>query len=304
METTEIVCPICKVGVPKKIIQTYARYEIIRCGICDIEFAVPFRQASAESYDDAYAANKRQGVFHNLISRRRFFHYDGFMDIYIVIYKILKPLNNKGKLLDAGCGDGYFLSLMRELGFDVYGFDFSRIAIDYAKQIHKLKNVLVCPWDKVPNDWRGFSIITALEVLEHLDKPLEFLSRMKDLLTIGGCLIVSVPNRERLGERSLYNIPGNYPPIHLTRWSKRALGYALVKAGFKKVIVKPLAPSTVALKEEFRFLLSPTIYGTRVGRYLTKVLSETVGRYFAFFARHLLWDRGAYLVGIAKNVEG
>lgn len=300
-----VLCPICKEEVPKKVVEVYGEYEILRCSICEVEFASPFRQAFPSDYDEAYGKGKESGeewqrAYEFRKKKEHFTIYDGFMDIYTVLYKILKPIRKKGKLLDAGCGNGYFLRLMRGIGFEVYGFDLSHIAINFAREAHHLENVVACSWEELPEDWRDFSIITAIEVAEHLDKPLEFLSKMRELLSLEGTLIISVPNRERVGEKSLYKIPGNYPPNHLTRWNKKALDFLLRKAGFKKVVVKPLAPPTIALKEQFRFSLAPHNYETPIGRILTKPLSETLGHYIAFFLRHFLWERGAYLLGIGK----
>ena len=89
---------------------------------------------------------------------------------------------------------------MQELDFDVYGFDLSRVAVDFAREVYGLRNVVACSWEELPADWRSFSFITAIEVVEHLDKPLEFVSKMRSLLFPGGALIISVPNRERLGK--------------------------------------------------------------------------------------------------------
>ncbi len=285
------LCPICKEEIPKKVVEVWGEYEIIRCSLCDVEFAEPFRSASPQDYDEVY---KESG------KKQRLPLYDGFMDVYTVLYKMLKPAKVKGRLLDAGCGRGYFLHLMRGLGFEVYGFDFSKVAVDLARKVYGLENVVVCSWEDIPNDWRDFSLITAIHILEHLDKPFEFVLKMKELFSPNGTLIIAVPNRERVGERSLYKIAGNYPPNHLTRWSGKALAFLLRRAGFKKVIVKPLAPPTVAIKEEYRFWLAPSIYGTLAGKILTKPISETLGRYVSFFLRHLLWDKGADLLGIAK----
>lgn len=304
MSEKNVLCPLCKEEIAKELVETYGEYEIIRCCRCDVEFSLPFRQATSEDYDEAYRENEKQWQrAYKLKRKKRISFYDGFMDIYTVLYKSLRLPNKKGKLLDAGCGNGYFLSLMRELGYEVYGFDFSRVAVNFAKRVYKLKNVIACSWENVPLDWRDFSVITALEVVEHLDKPLEFLFKMRELLSPEGILIISVPNRERVGERNLYKIPPNYPPNHLTRWSRKALSVLLEKAGFKKIIVKSLAPPTVAIKEEFRFYLAPKSYGTSIGRIITMPISETLGRYISFFLRHLLWDKGAYLLGIGKNAS-
>lgn len=295
----EIICPICE-GRDNKLIGTWGEYKILRCVNCEVEFAFPFKQASAEEYDHAYSGGGggwrefyRQG-------RKRRSRFKDFTDVHKVVREILKGLRG-GKLLDAGCGRGGFLASMREYGFDVYGFDFSRVAVEYAKKRFGLEKVIVSSWKGLPSDWRDFNIITALEVLEHLDDPFGFVKKAKEILAPNGWLILSVPNRERTGERSIYNVPGNYPPNHLTRWSAKPLYILLERAGFQKIIIKPLAPPTLAIKEEIRFLIAPCSYRRGKGKVLTRAISEVFGRYASFFLRHFLWDKGPYILGIAQK---
>lgn len=57
-----------------------------------------------------------------------------------VILKILKVLtkNNPGTVLDAGCGTGLHGLIFKDLGYQVYGFDFSKKAIQQARKKNNL----------------------------------------------------------------------------------------------------------------------------------------------------------------------
>jgi SAM-dependent methyltransferase len=87
-----------------------------------------------------------------------------------------------------------------------------------------------------------FDVITFFEVLEHQDKPREFLEMVKGLLKEGGYIAGSVPNIERLFvEMDWKNyFHWDYPPHHFLRFSKSSLEKALNFSGFKDVEVYKL----------------------------------------------------------------
>jgi SAM-dependent methyltransferase len=79
------------------------------------------------------------------------------------------------------------------------------------------------------------------EVLEHQDKPREFLEMVKGLLKEGGYIAGSVPNRERLFvETEWKHFRGDYSPHHFLRFSKSLLEKALNFSGFKDIEVYKL----------------------------------------------------------------
>jgi SAM-dependent methyltransferase len=88
-----------------------------------------------------------------------------------------------------------------------------------------------------------FDVITFFEVLEHQDKPREFLEVVKGLLKDGGYIAGSVPNRESIFQKELYQKIYSWvdkPPHHFLRFSKSSLEKALNFSGFKEVEVYKL----------------------------------------------------------------
>jgi len=78
------------------------------------------------------------------------------------------------------------------------------------------------------------------EVLEHQDKPREFLEMVKGLLKEGGYIAGSVPNIESMFVKIIRDNHGDYPPHHFLRFSKSSLEKALNFLGFKEVEVYKL----------------------------------------------------------------
>jgi len=99
----------------------------------------------------------------------------------------------QGPLLDAGCGGGLFLGMMRERGVRVLGLDYSReaAAIAWSRQ----QAPAVCATlDAAPFRSASMGAITMFHVLEHLYDPRAYLTAARDLLQPDGRLIVQVPN--------------------------------------------------------------------------------------------------------------
>jgi len=111
----------------------------------------------------------------------------------------------EGMVLDAGCGDGFFLEMLRG---DVYGVDISekRLKRSRKKNIFcKLTLADLCY--KLPFKDASFNIIILTEVIEHLKKP--SMGELLRILKKGGYLIVSAPNEYlwRLGRLFTLRFP-------------------------------------------------------------------------------------------------
>jgi SAM-dependent methyltransferase len=99
----------------------------------------------------------------------------------------------QGPLLDAGCGGGLFLRMMRERGVRVLGLDYSREAAAIAWRRQKAPSVCAT-LDAAPFRATSLGAITMFHVLEHLYDPRAYLAAAHDLLEPDGRLIVQVPN--------------------------------------------------------------------------------------------------------------
>jgi len=155
------------------------------------------------------------------------------------------PSSVRGKLLDVGCGDGRFLRHAKEQGFEVWGIDFDKKSVENVKRNLGIDTVFGMSleefYEYAKEKNLKFDVITFFEVLEHQDKPREFLEMVKGLLKDGGYIAGSVPNRERLFvEMDWKYFHGDYPPHHFLRFSKSSLEKALNFSGFKDVEVYKL----------------------------------------------------------------
>lgn len=115
--------------------------------------------------------------------------------------KALKPFRKRaalfsnsapGKLLDVGCGPGYFLQVMQENGWSAHGIEPGSVSGQYATdtfQVPVFKGKLEQYDEKAQ-----FDLITLWHVLEHLDELRDAMDSCSRLLKPGGVLFAEVPN--------------------------------------------------------------------------------------------------------------
>lgn len=95
-------------------------------------------------------------------------------------------------LLDVGCGDGRFLSLLVEHVAECHGVDLSASAIRFARAFVPGAHFAERAADGLD---RTFDVVTAIEVLEHVpdDGVAPFLRTLAARCRPGGAVLLSVP---------------------------------------------------------------------------------------------------------------
>ena len=143
------------------------------------------------------------------------------------------PLPTGKRLLDVGCGAGWFLRIAKRLGAVVKGVEpnvyGARRAKDSGIDVYhgQLEDYAVGPGKK-----ERFDLITANHVVEHVPDPSRILHTMKSLLAPGGTVWISVPNpacffgRKLLDQWYCVDLP-----YHLQQFSDRSMTLAGERAG-------------------------------------------------------------------------
>ncbi|MFA4848768.1 MAG: class I SAM-dependent methyltransferase [Methanoregula sp.] len=135
------------------------------------------------------------------------------------------------KVLEIGCYDGYFLTLLRDQHVcHVIGCDPS----PGAEIAHQM-NVAVFKEYYSPGLFKEkFDIVVLRSVLEHIQEPIPFLKEVRCVLKTNGRVVIEVPNVIY----SLKNgVIGDFFHEHISYFSNDSLKKCLMQSGFNIVII-------------------------------------------------------------------
>jgi SAM-dependent methyltransferase len=99
--------------------------------------------------------------------------------------------DRRPRILDVGCGTGANLLMLSQFG-DAEGVDVSEDALAFCRE-RGLEQVKLGAAEKLPYDDGTFDLVTALDVVEHLDDDLAGLREMRRVLRPGGRVLLFVP---------------------------------------------------------------------------------------------------------------
>jgi len=143
---------------------------------------------------------------------------------------IIENLDLKGneRVLDAGCGDGYYLKLLHTLypNLELYGIDIDTKALAVAninleKEL-KDKKIIIYKRSINETEFKAnfFDAVFSTEVLEHVPDDLGAVKEVKRVLKENGKYIFTVPN---------YNFPFMWDPLN---WVLQNIFNTHIRSGF------------------------------------------------------------------------
>ena len=115
------------------------------------------------------------------------------------------------RILDLGCGTGYGTSDLAQVAASAVGVDLAPEAIAYAVSHFPNARFLECSASAVPFPPASFDLVTAFEVIEHLQDWRALLTEAHRVLEPNGILIVSTPNKRYYAETRAKSGPN---PFH------------------------------------------------------------------------------------------
>lgn len=143
----------------------------------------------------------------------------------------------KGKLLDIGCGYGFFLQEMHSRGWEVEGIEISEVGREYIRdkcaiQVHSQQLEDLSLSDNL------FDVVTLFYVIEHLLDPLAILREVHRVLKPGGLVLLrwphSTPIVKILGPLSK-KLDLYHAPYHLYDFSPNTIKSLLSLVGFEDI---------------------------------------------------------------------
>ncbi len=142
-----------------------------------------------------------------------------------------------GRLLDVGCGYGFFLKTMAERGWQVEGIEISATGRGYASHTLGLE-VSAQPLPRL--DWAEaqFDVITLFYVIEHVAEPRAVLTEVRRLLRPGGLVLLRWPHSTplvRLLRPWAQSLKLYQAPSHLFDFAPRTIARLLADLGFEGI---------------------------------------------------------------------
>jgi 2-polyprenyl-3-methyl-5-hydroxy-6-metoxy-1,4-benzoquinol methylase len=137
-------------------------------------------------------------------------------------------------ILDVGCGRGYLPAVLSRLGWDAHAVEISPGAAAYARRRFALANVFTGTVEQYArsNVARTFPLVTAIDVIEHVPRPDEFVAALARVVEPAGWLIVDTPNGAAHNIRTEGDSWKGFNPFHVFLFSISNLSRLLEKHGF------------------------------------------------------------------------
>jgi SAM-dependent methyltransferase len=108
-----------------------------------------------------------------------------------IVNDLKLPAGQRPRFLDVGCGTGANLEMLAQFG-DAVGVDVSEDALAFCRA-RGLSNVRRGAAEALPYNDGEFDVVTALDVVEHLDDDLAGLREMRRVLKPSGRALLFVP---------------------------------------------------------------------------------------------------------------
>jgi len=213
-------------------------FDFYRCQECQLLFVHPVYDAR-EIYDETYFKGGSHGFgFSNYetdkLASSRY--------LTKLLKWALRECNETNpRLLDVGAANGFFLTICSDEGIEAEGVEISQEAVDWAE---KLGRKVTCSTIEDFKTDQRYEVVSALDVLEHISEPIEFIQTVRKLLTEGGIFLVNVPYEgsfsAKLSGKKWHAL---LPPEHWFYFNKKSLRQILEVNGFEVVNLKVISKS-------------------------------------------------------------
>ena len=199
------------------------------------------------------------------------------LDLFRRSLRMLAPRTQKRRILDAGCGAGFFLEMAEKQGWDAKGIDLSKEAVQFAcEKLHL--DVIRTELKLAPYADASFDVITLWNVLDQMRDPGEQCTKAFRLLAPGGVLALRISNLSfhiklhhfyrRLKRWGWIRQDSPEPAVfHLCMFSPGSIREFLEARGFKNIQIynSILDRHSRALKD---------LFGEKMTNFLTRLIYE------------------------------
>ncbi|MCL5773608.1 MAG: class I SAM-dependent methyltransferase [Firmicutes bacterium] len=155
-----------------------------------------------------------------------------------LVMKLFLSAMTPSSIIDIGCGDGYLCSVFKLKGINkVAGMDISAKRVEFSRKTFPGIEFFEGSVYSIPVEDNSFDLVTAVEILEHIEKPADAVAELKRISR--KYLLATVPDSEILLDAACphclktFKING-----HLNSFNETSFKKIFEEAGFKIVKLK------------------------------------------------------------------
>ena len=152
------------------------------------------------------------------------------------ILSIVSKYVSKGTLLDIGAGSGILVQEALKMGYKAEGIEPSKYleAKASARGLHI--HLGVFPHPECPSSLR-YDIITMIDVIEHVQEPLNILINIRKVISRDGIVVILTPDVSSVMAYLFGWKWWHFRYAHIGYFNKKTLNLAMDKAGFQLIRV-------------------------------------------------------------------
>jgi len=235
-------CPVCKLQ-NAKLFERVEDWQYAQCSACDFVFTYPHPEQSYLNTLYTQQSESSGGKIGQSSSRKR--------RAFLRALSLRKYLQGGKKALDIGCGAGFIVESMRQVGAVAYGFDINEASINFAKTNYPKSHFYLNSYDTISEFSDFFDFIYSSEVIEHVSELDAYLELIVKVSRPKAYVYVTTPDFS--SDKRPANVLewGEFaPPEHIQFFSERNLIILFDRYGFK--FVKRFKDKKTGLKALFQ----------------------------------------------------
>jgi 2-polyprenyl-3-methyl-5-hydroxy-6-metoxy-1,4-benzoquinol methylase len=238
-------CVLCR-SSRTSVLFKREQYIMVRCKKCGLIYRLP--QVKKNQYLKEIKKHYTEIDPSHRVAYSRNKLYERFLS------RIERTKKKDSKLLDVGCGIGYFLFLARKHGYDAYGLELIPELVEAGIQNYGL-DIRCADFEEANFPENYFDFITLWNVFDELPDPLSSIYKIKKILKPGAFLFMRMPNAtfhlfafkvQRMLKKICLNhlLPYQSSIFHIFSFSKKTLELELSRNDFSPIQIKNSRPTS------------------------------------------------------------